>query len=181
MQWPRKRTGSGESDSASNLLQSWRMRRMPISAHEKVKITGFKTLTIPPNGLNAGWFAPFSFHWNDNSVMQRDYIKLRLQESTREMKSCDASETKREAQAKAEEPPTDCRDDKARSKPGSSKVCFITERFHPFSPSLFLLSYFSVYSISWSLVTSFWSVLIHQGHPTTVFWEMIWNGSLCIL
>ena len=20
-----------------------------------------------------------------------------------------------------------------------------------------------------------------QGHPTTVFWEMIWNGSLCIL
>ena len=94
--------------------------------------------------------------------MQRDYIKLHLQESTREMKSCDASETKREAQAKAEEPPTDRRDDKARSKPGSSKVCFITERFHPFSPSLFLLSYFSVYSISWSLVTSFQSVLLHS-------------------
>lgn len=78
------------------------------------------------------------------------------------MKSCDASETKREAQAKAEEPPRDRRDDKARSKPGSSKVCFITERFHPFSPSLFLLSYFSVHSISWSLVTSFQSVLIHS-------------------
>lgn len=86
--------------------------------------------------------------------MQRDHKKLRLQESTREMKSCDASETKREAQAEAAEPPRDRRDDKARSKPGSSKVCFITERFHPFSPSLFLLSYFSVYSLSWSLVTS---------------------------
>ena len=77
VQWPRERTGSGESDSASNLLQSWRMK--PISAQEKVKITGFKTLTIPPKGSNAGWFAPFSFHWNDNSVMQRDHIKLRLQ------------------------------------------------------------------------------------------------------
>ena len=76
--------------------------------------------------------------------MERDHKKLRLQESTREMKSCDASETKREVQAKAEEPPRNRRDDKARSKPGSSKVCFITERFHPFSPYLFLLSYFSV-------------------------------------
>ena len=87
--------------------------------------------------------------------MQRDHKKLRLEESTREMKSCDASETKREVQAKAEEPPKHRRDETARSKPGSSKVCFITERFHPFSPSLFLLSCFSIYSISWSLVTSF--------------------------
>ena len=87
--------------------------------------------------------------------MQRDHKKLRLEESTREMKSCDASETKREVQAKAEEPPKHRRDETARSKPGSSKVCFITERFHPFSPSLFFLSCFSIYSISWSLVTSF--------------------------
>ena len=94
--------------------------------------------------------------------MQRDHIKLRLQESTRDMKSCDASETKGEVQAKAEDPQKNRRDETARSKPGSSKVCFITERFHPFSPSLFLLSYFSVYSISWSLVTSFQSVLIHS-------------------
>ena len=110
--------------------------------------------------------------------MERDHKKLRLQESTREMKSCDASETKREVQAKAEEPPRNRRDDKARSKPGSSKVCFITERFHPFSPYLFLLSYFSVYSISWSLVTSFWSVLIHQDtQPVNKNFNTSYSGS----
>lgn len=83
--------------------------------------------------------------------MQRDHKKLRLQESTREMKSCDASETKREAQAKAEEPLRDRRDDKTRSKPGSSKVCFITERFHPFSPSLIFSELF--FSIQYFVVT----------------------------